>query len=174
MLAALAAVTSAGHTAPPDDIVKSIMVPAGLPAVWSAWTTDDGVREWFSRGSNVESFAGGEYEILCTLDNPRDQRGAENTSVLAIEPERRLVFTWSAPPAWPDIRKQRRVVEISLRPADNDSTIVELRHTLWGDGDRWSEVNAYFDEAWSVVLYRLAWRFRHGPVDWDDPPRPVL
>ena len=46
-----------------------------------------------------------------------------------------------------------------------------LTHDGWGEGDEWDKAFEYFTEAWiDVVLPRLEYRFRVGPVDWDNPP----
>ena len=57
-----------------------------------------------------------------------------------------------------------------MNALSDDSTRVELRHSLWGDGQNWTDVREYFAGAWPVVLKRLQYRFDHGPIDWDNPP----
>ncbi len=150
------------------SIDKEAVIDASLDAVWSAWTTDSGIKTFFGRDGNVELRPDGHYEIFFFPDNEPGMRGAEGTRILIVEPKKRLVFTWDAPPKWPDIRSQRTVVEVRLCAEGPDSTRVQLHHTGWGNGDDWAEVYDYFDAAWGVILRRLQYSFEHGPVDWDN------
>jgi uncharacterized protein YndB with AHSA1/START domain len=154
--------------APPADIVKTVTITADHDSAWHAWSTEEGVTTFFSRAANIDLVPGGDYEILFFPDEPEGQRGAEDIILLAVEPMKRLVFTWTAPPAWPEIRKHRTAVEISLRPLGDNTTEISLRHTLWGEGPEWDEVNAYFEKAWDTILTRLEQRFKNGPVNWDN------
>lgn len=113
----------------------------------------------------------GPYEILFNLDAPKGSQGAEGMVVLAVQAPVFLSFTWNAPPHLPDVRGQRTHVAIRLEGINATTTRVHLSHGGWGTGGQWDEAFAYFTRAWSkVVLPRLAYRFRHGPVDWNNPP----
>ena len=168
------AVATAPAAARNADIVKTITVEGSLAETWAAWTTDAGARSFFAPDARIEPTPGGAYEILFYPDRAAGQRGAENTRIMAIEPMERLVFSWNAPPAWPDIRRQFTAVEIRFVALSERRTEVRLIHGLWGDSPDWLAVNRYFDEAWDVVLYRLQHRFSNGPVDWRRPPRPQI
>ncbi len=150
------------------SIDKEIVIAASLDAVWNAWTTESGIRTFFARGGNIELWPDGHYEIFFFPDNEPGMRGAEGTRILIVEPRKRLVFTWDAPPKWPDIRSQRTVVEIRLHAEGQSKTRIKLHHAGWGDGEDWIAVYDYFDAAWSVILRRLQYSFEHGPVDWDN------
>jgi len=157
----------------PATIRHSVLVPAPIDAVWSRWTTADGLTRFFARSVNLELEVGGDFEILFFPDNPPGLRGAEGTRLMAIEPPRRLAFDWDAPPAWPEQRGQRTMVEIRFSP-EGDRTRVELRHQGWGDGPDWQSVRDYFDPAWAKILGRLKYSFEVGPIDWDDPPPELM
>lgn len=144
-------------------------VNAAQSEVWNAWTTEAGIETFFARAANVELRTNGAYEIFFFPDNEAGQRGAEGTLVLAVEPMRRLAFTWDAPPMWPTVRAQRTMVEVRLREKKGQ-TRVTLTQVGWGDEAEWDEVYQYFQGAWAVVLKRLRHRFNHGPVDWDNLP----
>ena len=94
--------------------------------------------------------------------------------ILAFEKGRRLAFTWNSPPAWPEVRRQRAVVDVTLRPEGDADTRVVLRRMGRGDGEDRAAVHAYFDGAWKVVLSRLVYRAIHGAIDWDNPPEGLL
>jgi uncharacterized protein YndB with AHSA1/START domain len=160
------------ETTPERAIVCEIDVPASVPEVWRAWTTEQGVRSFFAPRSNIELTPGGAYEPLFDLDAEPGKQGAEGMIVLAVQPERMLSFTWNAPPHLPTVRGQMTHVVIRLSPTEAGGTHVTLRHDGWGEGDEWDAAFRYFTSAWdNVVLPRLKYRFEHGPVDWSDPPR---
>ena len=154
------------------DIVKRVEMAAPISEVFSAFSSNDGVQTFFSRGSNVDFKPGGDYEILFFPDREAGQRGAEDTKILAIESGRRISIIWNAPPVCPNVRNQRTVVSFSFKPVDEQTTEVMLRQGLWAQGEEWFAANEYFQKAWDVVLYRLQHRFQEGPVNWDNPPRP--
>ncbi len=149
-------------------LTEEITVEAPLEAVWHAWTTVEGVKTFFARDANIELHTDGNYEIFFFPNNPPGQRGAEGTRVLAVEPRNRLAFTWDAPPKWPHIRGQRTMVVVTFHAADDRHTQVVLTQMGWGAGNDWDQVFEYFTGAWHVVLARLDYRFRNGPIDWDN------
>jgi uncharacterized protein YndB with AHSA1/START domain len=150
----------------------SIDVDASVEQVWQLWTTDDGVRSFFSPGSNVDARPGGPYEIFFAPDAEPGMRGADDMRVLTVQPPHFLSFTWNAPPSLPDVRGQRTHVLVRFVPCGAHSTTVHLTHDGWGDGGQWDESFDYFVRAWGdVVLPRLKWRIENGPVDWSDPPK---
>jgi uncharacterized protein YndB with AHSA1/START domain len=164
---------SAARAEPPAPLRKEVVVAAPAAEVWTAWTTSAGAKTFFAPGARIELARGGAYDILFAPDAPPGQRGAEGLHVLSFVPGAMISFEWSAPPTFPDIRKQGAssfvVVEIArLGPR---KTKVVLHHLGWGSGGRWPEVRAYFDKAWDVVLGRLQTRFAGGrPIDWANPP----
>jgi uncharacterized protein YndB with AHSA1/START domain len=92
--------------------------------------------------------------------------------LLAVEPPRRLAFTWNAPPDLPNVRGQRTMVIVEFEPVGEDQTRVTLRHIGWGSGPEWEQALRYFGSAWSdVVLPRFRYRVQHGPIDWAAPPK---
>ena len=154
-------------------ILEEVVISAPVSEVWRAWSTEEGVKSFFSRGANIELHPDGLYEILFFPDSPAGQRGAEGMRLLVVEPGQRLVFSWNAPRKWPEIRRQRTVVEVSLEPR-GAATVVRLQHTGWGVGGDWDAVFGYFSRAWPVVLRRLQHRFDTGPIDWDNAPEHLL
>lgn len=147
-------------------ITKERVVRAPLADVWRAWTTVEGARTFFAPDARIELRKGGPYEILFRPEAPPGEQGSEGCKLMAFEPERFLVFSWNAPPHMPEVRKLRTRVEVRFS-AEQDATKVTLMHTGWREGGQWDEAFAYFEEAWDVVLDRLAQRFESGPLDWD-------
>jgi len=155
-----------------ESVISSqIDVPAPLTEVWRAWTTEEGVQSFFAPECNIDLRPGGAYEMFFDLDAGHGNRGGEGMIVMAVQPERKLAFTWNAPPQLPSVRGQMTHVVIRLFETKDGGTRVTLRHDGWGAGDEWHDAFEYFSRAWAdVVLPRLKYRFENGPVDWSDPP----
>ncbi|MFC2150805.1 SRPBCC domain-containing protein [Calditrichota bacterium] len=153
------------------NITLGITVPAGINDVWAAWTTEAGVKSFFSPDCKVEPIVGGAYEMYFNPDAPDGERGGEGNLILAIQKPTMLSFTWNAPPTIPTVREQRTHVTVRLRALNDNRTLVTLYHDGWGEDADWEKALAYFQYAWEkIVLPRLQYRFEHGEVDWNDPP----
>jgi len=83
-----------------------------------------------------------------------------------------LSFTWNAPPSIPEVRPQRTHVLLRFYAEGEERTRLTFHHDGWGIGEEWDRAYEYFSRAWpEVVLKRLQYRFDHGPLDWDNPPK---
>jgi uncharacterized protein YndB with AHSA1/START domain len=157
------------HADGPKDLRKEVIVAAPASEVWNAWTTNAGAQTFFAPRTNIELARGGPFEIYFAPDAPPGQRGAEGLHVLAYVPGEMLAFEWSAPPTFPEIRKQGATtfVVVRLTPIDARKTRVVMHHLGWGQGGDWDKVYAYFDKAWDFVLGNLQKRFADGrPIDF--------
>lgn len=113
----------------------------------------------------------GAYEIQFAPTAPEGSRGADSMRLLAVEPGRRLAFTWNAPVELPYIRQQRTMVTVDFAPVGTDSTRVTLRHIGWGTGLEWDAAIRYFETAWNAyVMPFFKHRVERGPVNWASPP----
>jgi uncharacterized protein YndB with AHSA1/START domain len=136
--------------AAPADVVKEIDVRASPSDVWKAWTTVDGVKTFFAPAARIDLRPGGAYEIAFD--------GTAGSTVVAIEPMKKLAFGWSIAPHAPT------TVTVELLPQGKTTRV---RLTQSGSTDE------HFERTWGVVLARLAHRFRRGPLDWNHPWSPV-
>jgi uncharacterized protein YndB with AHSA1/START domain len=151
-------------------LTGEIVVDANLEEAWAAWTTEAGIRSFFAPACNIVIQPDGPYEIFFMPDAEPGLRGGDGLKVTAVQPKQMLSFTWNAPPSLPAVRPQRTHVVIRFFP-EGDKTRVTLFHSGWGSGGQWDQAFEYFDSAWNdVVLPRMVWRFKHGPVDWEKPP----
>lgn len=158
VLAVLLTVPAFAATEP--FIHAEVVVDAPADAVWSAWTTVEGVKSWFAPGARIEPKVGGAYEIFFAPDQPEGQRGADGMRILLFQPKSALAFTWNAPASFGERRDQLTHVIVRLYPLSDKQTRVTLTHSGFGLGAEWEAVRAYFDSAWStVVLPRLQARF---------------
>jgi uncharacterized protein YndB with AHSA1/START domain len=144
----------------PDRVISGeVVVNAPVPDVWAVWTTVEGVRSFFGADARIDLRVGGAYEILFDLDAEPGKQGGEGVTILAVEPEKMLSFTWNAPPHLPEARAQH--THVVLRFFDeHGGTRVTMRHDGWGEGGEWDEAFAYFQRAWlEIVLPNLVKRF---------------
>ena len=149
-----------------------IEINATLSESWNAWTTKEGIQSFFSPDCFVEFEVGGAYENYFNPEAKTGDKGGEGNTILAIQINSMLSFTWNAPPHLHDVRNQRTHVCIRFEKLEENKTKVTLHHDGWGTGGQWDEAYEYFQIAWAkVVLPRLKYRFEVGPIDWTDPPK---
>jgi uncharacterized protein YndB with AHSA1/START domain len=152
--------------APERMIEKQVTVPAPIEDVWNAWTTTEGIKSFFAPDARVEARVGGPFEVYMNPYAPAGLKGADDMRFLAVQKPSMVSFTWNAPPSQPEIRAQRTVVIVRLKPVSEKETEVTIHHVGWGEGEKWDATYAYFDKAWGNVLANLQKRFREGPVDF--------
>jgi uncharacterized protein YndB with AHSA1/START domain len=154
---------------PPDRAIqKEVVVAAPIDAVWTAWTTSEGIATFFAPEAVVEAKPDGAFFIHINPYAPLGLKGADSMRVLAVQEKKLLSFTWNAPPHLAEARAQRTVVVLRFEPVDEKQTTVRLTHAGWGDGGQWDQAYQYFDRAWGGVLAALQKRFVEGPRDWKE------
>jgi uncharacterized protein YndB with AHSA1/START domain len=176
---ALAALGAASLTAGPavagDRVLRTeVTLEAPVADVWSAWTTEEGLRTFFAPAAHVDLRVDGLYEIFFDPSGPPGQRGADGMRILVLEPQKRFAFTWNAPLDQPEARSQRTVVTLDFADTGPGRTRLRLTHWGWGEGPEWDRAYEHFDRAWSrMVLPSLKHRFEEGPIDWARRPELV-
>ena len=141
---------------------------APIQEVWEAWTTEEGLRSFFSPLVNMDLRPGGPFEILFGDDAPEGQRGAEGMIVMAYKEPEFFSFTWNAPPELPEVRAHMSHVTLRFTALDEQRTRLDFKEDGFATGGQWDQRLAYFQRAWGeVVLPRLALRFAEGPIQWD-------
>ena len=153
------------------QIEFQVIISAPLSNVWNAWTTEEGAKSFFASECLIDLRVGGAYEMYFDPSAPAGERGGEGLTILAIQPEKMLSFTWNAPPSLPEVRGQLTHVTLYFQDTDENQTSLHFIHDGWGDGGEWDLAFDYFTRAWGeVVLPRLKYSFEMGPVDWENPP----
>jgi uncharacterized protein YndB with AHSA1/START domain len=142
----------------PRELRKEALVPASPSQVWMAWTTLEGAKSFFAPDAKIDLRVGGAYEMYFDPSQEPGRRGSEGCTILGVEAEKRLVFTWNFPPSLPSIRKQKTVVEVMLLE-ENGKTRVRLTQRGFKLDSDWQKGRDYFDRAWDTVLSRLVKRF---------------
>lgn len=145
------------YVADPSDkvLTKEIVVDAPREQIWHAWTTNQGIKSFLTDNVNIRLEIGGPYEILFVMDNPVGQRGGEGCRILSFLPMEMLSFEWNAPPQFGDLRSQHTRVVLQFEELGEKKTAVKLSHLGWGKGEKWDELYAYFESAWTNVLASL-------------------
>jgi len=157
-----------------DPIVTAAAVVDATPdEAWTAWATDAGLETFLAPDCIVVLDPLSPFEAFADADEHGVVGGEEN-HVLGFDPETMLHLTWRPPAGLRGIREMYTSVVVRFAPVDDRRTLVTVTHDGFGHGTDWAVARESAAEMWQrVVLPRLAHRFRHGPVDWDDPPPPV-
>lgn len=110
-------------------------------------------RDRFQVESRIDLAIGGRFEILFGAGvSPEGQQGSEGCQILSYVPGEMLSFSWNAPPRFEE-REQHTWVVITFLPGPSAGTTrLHLRHVGFGEGGRWPEVEAYFQNAWIRLL----------------------
>jgi uncharacterized protein YndB with AHSA1/START domain len=147
------------------------LVDGSLWEVWDAWTTEEGIRSFFAPACNIELRVGGPYEMFFDPNAEPGSRGGEGVTILSIQEDKMLSFTWNAPPHLANVRQHFTHVVIRFEEISESQTMVSVSHDGWGEGEEWDRAYNYFTRAWKdVVMPRLVYRFSVGRVNWNDPP----
>ena len=136
-----------------EPVVVGRSVACRPQRVYELFSTADGVRAFLGADADIDARVGGRYEYLFLAEAPDGSRGSEGCRILALEPDRLIVFSWNSPPGL-STRGQHTWVVLSLR-ADGAGTLVRLAHWGHGQGPEWDENRDYFRSAWSGVLDSL-------------------
>jgi len=132
---------------------KEVCIRAPIEAVWNAWTTADGLA-FISSKSNIDLRISGPYEWF--LDGEPDEfgkRGGEGSHVLAYLPEKMIAFSWTFPPAVPELRNADERTQVIVLLDDLEEHVhVRLYAHGWQEGEPWQRGWDYFDRAWRYVL----------------------
>ena len=149
----------------------NVICDGSIEDVWQAWTTEEGAMTFFAPACKINLQIGGAYEMYFNPDGESGQRGGEGLTIVAFQHLKMLSFTWNAPPNIPLVRRQFTSVVIRFEKLNLKQTRCSLFHSGWGEGGEWDEAFEYFSSAWlKVVLPRLVYRFKNGPIDWNNLP----
>jgi uncharacterized protein YndB with AHSA1/START domain len=150
-------------------IRQVLTIPAPADAVWTAWSTSEGLSTFFAPKATIELWPGGRFELLFRPDAPEGHRGSEGCRIQTFVPNSLLAFEWNAPPQFPTVRLRRTWVVVQIQAQGLVATRVSLTHLGWGDGPEWDAAFQYFRRSWGIVLARLEHRFESGPLGWGTP-----
>ena len=154
-------------------IRKETITTATLEDAWKAWTTVEGVTSFFVPKAMIDPVAGGRYELFSSLKAPKGFQGTESCKILAIEPLKHLAFEFIAPPQFPNVRRLRTRVDLTLGQVSEGGAVkLDLVHSGFQEGEEWDEFFEFSIWNWDLVLGRFQYRFSVGPIDWNNPQIP--
>lgn len=132
-----------------EVIVGEVEIAAGPEAVFRALTEPERLRSWWG---SKETYRIEEWRSELRPGGAWESRGIDSTGgpfsvhgvFLAIEPPRRLVYTWN--PSWAE--GPETTVSYELVPTDH-GTLVRVRHDGFGSADAFRKSHL---EGWPAVL----------------------
>jgi len=144
----------------PKRLEFEVLVPAALPAVWTAFTTDSGLETWLAPSAHVVPEPGGPFLAVFAGSAPA------GGTILAISPQAYLGVGAMAPGKFPHVRAERTYVLFTFASDGPERTRVHLTQTGWKDGAEWDDAYAYLAEGNAQLLNALYDRFKNGPIAW--------
>lgn len=147
---------------------KEAITSTLLSAVWTIWTTVEGVASFLAPKANVILEDQGPYEVFFDPEAPLGFRGTEGCKILGVEQTKLLSVEWRAPPQFPNVRRLKTRVDIYFERVEA-LTRVRVEHSGWLEGEEWDESYEFFDQAWDLDLARMQQRLSSGPIDWRKP-----
>lgn len=134
-----------------DTIVLERLFDADAQTLYDAWTDPRIMAEWFFVGMDWDAEVendlrvGGDYRLSMIM--PSGERHTMHGSYLALEPGRRVSFTWTS-----HVVENTRVT-IELEPRDH-GTLLRLTHELVDS----EQARSAHREGWGGCLDNLARR----------------
>jgi uncharacterized protein YndB with AHSA1/START domain len=158
---ASAQAATAKETAPPQQFVIEIEVPAPLPEVWHGFATSEGLSTWLFPNAKVDLRPGGDWLVHF----PGGSTGGG--TIVSFVPEKELVIAALAPDKFPQVRAERTRAAFQFE-ARGQSTVVRLTQSGWKSGDEWTRAYEYLVAGNAQLMATLHRRFVDGPTDWEN------
>jgi uncharacterized protein YndB with AHSA1/START domain len=164
-------VTDSSYVLPNGERVLelSVVVPAGIEAVWDAFATTEGWTSWAAPVGRVEARVGGVIESSYDPGAVIGAPGNIRNEIVALAPRRLLVIrNVQAPPNAPfDVPTYQRLqTALWFERVDAVNTRVTLLNAGYRDGAADDGVYRHFLAGNRWTFEQLRRRFVSGPVDW--------
>jgi len=82
-------------------VYSEVSVDRSASEAFADWTTEESVESFFAKKAFIDPVPGGDYALWFAVDAPEGSRGSDSSTVLAVEPDKMLSFTWAMPPYMP-------------------------------------------------------------------------
>jgi len=136
-----------------DRVLRGeITVSCAIEEAFDTWTTEEGLRSFFSSSSSIDLYPGGKFEILFDLEAPIGRQGSEGQIVMAVQRPVLFAFSWNSPPHLDQVREHRTHVVVRFYSLGPKQTRVTLTQDGWGSGGQWDASYDYFDRAWFQLV----------------------
>jgi uncharacterized protein YndB with AHSA1/START domain len=143
---------------PTQALIIELSIPAPLPEVWRAFTTNEGLSSWLAPEVSVDLRNGGDWLVKF----PNSTAGG---TIVSFVPQKELVLSALAPDRFPHVRAARTHAVFTFT-AKGNNTLVRLSQTGWQLGKEWDAAYEYLAAANGQMLAMLHHRYVAGPTDW--------
>jgi uncharacterized protein YndB with AHSA1/START domain len=147
-------------SAPPQQFVIEVEVPAPVREVWHAFATSEGLSTWLFPNATVELKPGRDWIVRF----PGGSTGGG--TIVSFVPEKELVIAAMAPEKFPTVRAERTRAVFTFE-ARGQATVVRLTQSGWKSGDEWTKAYEYLVAGNAQLMATLHKRFVDGPTDWE-------
>ncbi len=151
-------------SAPQKALQFDVVVSANTTDVWSAFTTNSGLKTWLWSDVEVDLKPGGNWLV----NYPGGKTGGG--TIVSFETRKRITIRAMAPEQFPTVRRQRTTAVFEFEPVDAGHTRVKLTQTGWKEGKEWDDAYEYLATGNAQLLAQLKLRFDKGPIDWTKLP----
>ena len=144
-----------------DSIVTEGVVNAPVAAVWNAWTTSSGLKEWLAphvdSDLRIDGLMRTNYDPKGSLGDP----GTIENKILAFEPERMLsIRVAKAPEKFPFKAKIGEMWTVLYFQATPDGrTLLRIVGLGFGSDDESQKMKEFFKQGNAFTLTQLQKRF---------------
>jgi uncharacterized protein YndB with AHSA1/START domain len=143
---------------PTQALIIELSIPAPLPEVWRAFTTNEGLSSWLAPEVSINLRNGGDWLVKF----PGSTAGG---TIVSFVPQKELVLSALAPDRFPHVRTARTHAVFTFT-AKGNNTLVRLSQTGWQPGKEWDAAYEYLAAANGQMLAMLHHRYVAGPTDW--------
>lgn len=147
---------------------QSVIVPAPIAAVWSAFTTSDGYRAWAAPVAQIDFALGGSIETSYSANARLGAPGNIRNEIIAYAPGRMFALrNRQAPPDVAfDVPTFQSLHTVVLFDDLGGSTRVTIVQPGYRAGDVYDRTYRFFEWGNGATLAALRDRFVKGPTDW--------
>lgn len=143
---------------PEFEVVEvSETIPANVKDVWNAWTVPSIKKSWWGKTENLKLVlcemdvrVGGTYRYGMAKSGETSVEEAANGKYLAVEPHKKLVYTWSWGGDAPSVKDT--LVTVTFEAISRDLTRVKVVHERQPN----ETVASIHTEGWTNKLTDLA------------------
>lgn len=146
-----------------EPLAHAGVVPAPLPEVWKAWTTNDGITKWMVPAGTVDLRVGGKYRTSYTPGSDLNGPDTIENTILAFDPGRMITIqNTKAPERFPFKAVMEKVwTVIYFEPQGDSQTKVVIRMVGWTHEEQSQQCKDFFRQGNQATLDALINRFKN-------------